>query len=128
MLLHRVTLRSALQAGKLAGVLFQFHLTFGPSAEHRRHVQWCREHLARDIAMTVEFRSRSWFDTPSALQETQVCFDIEPSLPNQAVNLTRLYPHFRFLPDTTTPLVQHGQCDDRCIEGPRSCQPLHGQT
>ena len=63
-----------MQAGKLGSVLFQFHLTFSPTAGNKQHVEWCRSRLHADITMAVEFRNRAWFATETACASTQVCF------------------------------------------------------
>ena len=61
-----------MQAGQLGSVLFQFHVSFGPSAAHRQHVEWCRRRLDARVAMSVEFRSRTWFDNETERQSTAV--------------------------------------------------------
>ena len=48
------------EAGKLGVVLFQFHLTFYPSATNRDFIKWCRDHLLPGAKMAIEFRNRSW--------------------------------------------------------------------
>lgn len=58
--LFHESIRPAQEAGKLGPVLFQFHLNFGPSADRRRYVEWCRSKLDPSIQMVVEFRSRQW--------------------------------------------------------------------
>ena len=40
--------------------IFQFHLSFHPTAPNRRHVEWCRTHLHAPYRMAVEFRDRAW--------------------------------------------------------------------
>lgn len=64
----------AVQSGQLGSVLFQFHSSFGPTATHRQHVEWCRRRLDARVAMSVEFRSRAWFDTETERQSTTVRF------------------------------------------------------
>ena len=51
-------------SGRLGCVVFQFHLGFGPSAENRRHVRWCRDHLDKRFTMCEEAAS---LDTYSLL-------------------------------------------------------------
>jgi uncharacterized protein YecE (DUF72 family) len=65
-----------LQADKLGCVMFQFHLSFGPTAANRRHVEWCRARLGDDVAMAVEFRSRAWFEGAAELQDTAARFPV----------------------------------------------------
>lgn len=55
------TLEPVFAAGSLGVVLFQFHLTFKPSADNRAHVLWCRRQLDPRFEMAVEFRNRDWF-------------------------------------------------------------------
>lgn len=57
-------------AAKLGVVVFQFHLNFTPGETNRQHVLWCREKLAGDVPMAVEFRNRAWFESPAAAAET----------------------------------------------------------
>ena len=42
-------------------VVFQYQLSFGPTAANLRHVLECRRRLDYRIGMAVEFRDRSWF-------------------------------------------------------------------
>lgn len=49
------------QAGRLGCVVFQFQLSFKPSAANKAYVLRCRSMLRADVAMAVEFRSRAWF-------------------------------------------------------------------
>jgi len=50
---------------KLGAVIFQFHLSFRPSAENLEYVLDCRSKLNARYNMAVEFRCRSWFTNPS---------------------------------------------------------------
>ncbi|CAM6104910.1 unnamed protein product [Calypogeia fissa] len=54
-------LQPAYEAGRLGVVVFQFHLSFKPTEEHRAHVLWCRKNLDSKYPMAVEFRAREWF-------------------------------------------------------------------
>lgn len=56
---QNAALLPAYEAGKLGLVIFQFHLSFGPSEENLMHVQWCRQRLDQKYSMGVEFRNRS---------------------------------------------------------------------
>lgn len=47
-------------AGKLACVLFQFHLNFPHTQLSKEHVELLRERLDGRINMAVEFRNRDW--------------------------------------------------------------------
>jgi len=49
-----------LSAGKLACVVFQFHLTFSPSPRNRAVVEALRARLRPDANFAVEFRNREW--------------------------------------------------------------------
>jgi uncharacterized protein YecE (DUF72 family) len=42
-------------------VVFEYQLSFGPTAANLRHVLECRRRLDYRIGMAVEFRDRSWF-------------------------------------------------------------------
>jgi uncharacterized protein YecE (DUF72 family) len=75
-----------LKAKKMGCVIFQFPLSYQPTDENRRHIEWCRSQIHRSLEMAVEFRARSWF-TPDA-SSTVVCFihrvswDRRPSRPH----------------------------------------------
>ncbi len=47
-------------------VVFQFHLSFAPSHDNKRHVLACRQRLQANITMAVEFRNRGWFKGEAA--------------------------------------------------------------
>jgi uncharacterized protein YecE (DUF72 family) len=48
------------EAGKLGLILFQFHLSFRPTAANRAHVAWCRRRLDPRLTLAAEFRCRAW--------------------------------------------------------------------
>ena len=71
-------------SARLGLVIFQFQLSFKPSAAHRLHVEWCRTHLLACYRMAVEFRDRRWLqgdELPStrqwlsAMDVTLICED-----------------------------------------------------
>ena len=61
-----------LQAKKMGCIIFQFPLSFAPSDDNRRHIEWCRSNIRNSLEMAVEFRARSWFSTQEACTATVV--------------------------------------------------------
>jgi hypothetical protein len=51
-------------------VVFQFQLSFQPSEDNKRHVEWCRANLHPDYQMAIEFRHRGWVRDEAAIQST----------------------------------------------------------
>jgi uncharacterized protein YecE (DUF72 family) len=63
-------LRTVHENGRLGLVVFQFPLSFTPTDANRAHVRWCRQHLAAECVMAVEFRCRLWFKDEAEIDRT----------------------------------------------------------